>query len=489
MSGAARDPVALERDLEQLARDNAALDEQVKRLARAEQRLYRSCNEVDRELARVRALSEYVLRCPSFATPAEILEGAAELLTRELDVDHVHALQVEPTEVGGARLCPQRGAPLPALSGPELLALEQPRLLRSGIDDRRDGGVLEALQSWADAEEHARRITEAVLVPIRGEATVEWLLVLVRFEGRTASMVQEVPGPQHVPFLQQVAAHVERVLDSARLAHDLRRHADELAESNLRLRSSLDDLVRVQQQRVQASTMGALERLAGGIAHDFNNLLTVILSTADLMQEDLPPDGPARHDLATLVEAAQRATTFTEQLLTFGRRRPGKTQPLELHPLLTAMSRTLRRLIGEDVTLELRLEARLDELEADPAELEHVVTSLVRNACEAMPAGGTVVIETALGRPEGAAGGPPMLMLAVSDTGAGMDPATRARVFEPFFTTKSSTGGTGMGLATVYGIVQDLGGEVQVHSQPGRGARFEVFLPRSAAEDETDAPA
>jgi two-component system cell cycle sensor histidine kinase/response regulator CckA len=198
----------------------------------------------------------------------------------------------------------------------------------------------------------------------------------------------------------------------------------------------------------------------------------------------MPSDAAARRDLSTLIEAAQRASTLTRQLLTFGRRRPGKAQHVELHPLLTDMSRLLRRLIGEDVTLELRLEARHDHLEADPSQIEQVAMNLVLNAREAMPWGGTVVLETGLGRPEGSVGGPPMLMLAVSDTGMGMDAATRARVFEPFFTTKASQGGTGMGLATVYGIVQQLGGSVQVHSQLGQGARFEVFLPRSGTTEE-----
>jgi two-component system, cell cycle sensor histidine kinase and response regulator CckA len=487
VGGPERDLVALERELEQLRRENAALDEQVRRLARAEQRLHRSQSEVDRQLARVRALSEYVLRCPSFATPAEILEGAIVLLSAEFDVDRVYALQLQIGADGVVRLRLPSGAMLVPDDGPSLLALDRPCLVWLGDEPRAAGGLLRVLDAHERAQELQGRTAEAMVVPVRAEGGIEWLLVLGRFEGRVASMVQEAPGEQHLPFLQLVAGHVERVLHNARLAHDLRRQADELAESNQRLQSSLDELAQAQQQLVQASKMEALGRLAGGISHDFNNLLTVILSTADLMQEDLPPDAVARRDLTTLVEAAQRASALTRQLLTFGRRRPGKAQHVELHPLLTDMSRLLRRLIGEDMTLELRLEARHDALEADPAQIEQVVMNLVLNAREAMPWGGTVVLETGLGRPEGRMGGPPMLMLAVSDTGTGMDAATRARVFEPFFTTKASQGGTGMGLATVYGIVQHLGGSVQVHSQPGQGARFEVFLPRSAtSEDEVE---
>ncbi|MCX4246039.1 hybrid sensor histidine kinase/response regulator [Paraliomyxa miuraensis] len=437
-------------------------------------------DETERQLARAQALSEYVLRCPSFATPAEILSGATDLLASQFDVDDAHAVRLSLTEDAATVLTPTGELALGPV-GRELPTLGHPRLLPDGDLEPQDEPLLRALQQLEDrsAPLRSRRITQAVLMPVLGADAVEWLLVLVCFEGRASSRTQEAPGPHHVQFLQLVSGHVERLLDNARLAHDLRHHADELAESNQRLQSSLDELARAQQQLVQASKMEALGRLAGGIAHDFNNLLTVILSTADLMQQDMEPHALAARDLATLIEAAQRASALTRQLLTFGRRRPGKAQHLELHPLLSDMSRLLRRLIGEDVTLELRLEARYDALEADPAQIEQVVMNLVLNAREAMPWGGTVVVETSLGRPEGAPGGPPMIMLAVSDTGMGMDAATRARVFEPFFTTKASQGGSGMGLATVYGIVRHLGGQVQVHSQPGQGARFEVFLPRT----------
>jgi two-component system, cell cycle sensor histidine kinase and response regulator CckA len=445
--------------------------------------------DVDRRLARVQALSEFVLRCPSFATPPEILDRACELLGTELDVDRVHALRLIEDGDGDVRVRLLDGDTLELDDGRALRSLDRPELVRSTDGPGAAGGLLRAL-----ARAGQEPVLEAMLVPVRVEGPggehVEWIITLCRLEAHAADVARDVPGHAHVPFLQQVAGHVERVLHNARLAHDLRRQADELAQSNQRLQSSLDELAKAQQQLVQASKMEALGRLAGGIAHDFNNLLTVILSTADLMQQDLAPGDPIRRDLVTLLEAGQRASALTRQLLTFGRRRPGKAQRLELHPLLTDMSKLLRRLIGEDVTLELRLEARHDHLEADPAQIEQIVMNLVLNAREAMPWGGTVVLETGLGRPEGMTGGPPMFMLAVSDTGMGMDAATRARVFEPFFTTKASQGGTGMGLATVYGIVQDLGGSVQVHSQPGQGARFEVFLRRSGvAEEEGDADA
>jgi two-component system, cell cycle sensor histidine kinase and response regulator CckA len=443
----------------------------------------RSHGDANRQLARVRALSEYVLRCPSFATPVEIIDGATELLAAELAADCVHALRLRTDPEGRVQLLLPDGTPLVVHDGQHLRALDRPCFVRAADDPTEAGGLLRVLP-----REGGVGVSEAMLVPVRVEGEVEWILALCRVEGRVASLGQDVPGEQHVPFLQLVAGHVERVLHNARLTYDLRRQADELAESNLRLQSSLDELAKAQQQLVQASKMEALGRLAGGIAHDFNNLLTVILSTADLMQEDIASEDPIRRDLITLVEAAQRASALTRQLLTFGRRRPGKPQHLELHPLLTDMSRLLRRLIGEDVTLELRLEARYDHIEADPAQIEQVVMNLVLNAREAMPWGGTVVLETSLGRPEGVSSGSPMLMLAISDTGTGMDAATRARVFEPFFTTKASQGGTGMGLATVYGIVQQLGGSVQVHSQPGQGARFEVFLPRSGVVEEDGDP-
>ncbi len=440
----------------------------------------RAPNDTERELGRLRALSEYVLRCPSFASPAEIIEGVVSLLVAELAVDAVHTLHLCCDDAQELRALD--GSRVPVSHVEVLCSLASPCMARAGEPAEAERVRALGLMGVPGSE--------AMLVPIRVEGVVEWIVALCGSTGPARSSHREVPGQAHVPFLRLVAGHVERVLHNARQAQDLRRQAHELAESNQRLQSSLDELAKAQQQLVQASKMEALGRLAGGIAHDFNNLLTVILSTADLMQEDLPPGDATCRDLATLVEAAQRASALTRQLLTFGRRRPGKAQHLELHPLLTDMSRLLRRLIGEDVTLELRLEARFDHIEADPAQIEQVVMNLVLNAREAMPWGGTVVLETSLGRPEGATRGPPMFMLAVSDTGMGMDAATRARVFEPFFTTKALQGGTGMGLATVYGIVQQLGGSVQVHSQPGQGARFEVFLPRSGvAEDEAQAEA
>ncbi|MCW8141800.1 MAG: PAS domain S-box protein, partial [Planctomycetota bacterium] len=245
-------------------------------------------------------------------------------------------------------------------------------------------------------------------------------------------------------------------------------------------RAAEEALRRTREQLLQAQKMEAVGRLAGGVAHDFNNLLTVIEGYARLAMDPLPSDDPGRRKLEQVVRASERAAGLTRQLLAFSRKLPASPRIVEPGALLRDMTGMLRRLLGERVTLVLDVDPAAGEVTIDPGQLEQVVMNLAVNANDAMPDGGTLTLsvkgeDPARGQPQGG-----WVRLAVADTGAGMDAETRARLFEPFFTTKPPGEGTGLGLATVHGIVEQAGGRVTVESAPGAGSRFEVHLPRVA---------
>jgi CheY-like chemotaxis protein len=230
--------------------------------------------------------------------------------------------------------------------------------------------------------------------------------------------------------------------------------------------------------------MEALGRLAGGIAHDFNNLLTVIgtYSAFALRQVSSADDG-LRRDIEEIRKAGETAASLTRQLLALSRRQVLQAQVLDLNTVVADTYKMLRRLIGEDIDLVTVPAQDLGCVKADPGQLEQVLLNLVVNARDAMPRGGRVTIETASvvgGTKDGPAGIPPgpHTMLAVSDNGSGMDAETLSHIFEPFFTTKGRDRGTGLGLATVYGIVAQSGGHIAVESEPGQGTVFRVYLPR-----------
>ncbi|HEU0013037.1 MAG TPA: ATP-binding protein, partial [Longimicrobium sp.] len=243
----------------------------------------------------------------------------------------------------------------------------------------------------------------------------------------------------------------------------------------------------------QSQKMDAIGRLAGGVAHDFNNLLTAILGHTELILLDLPPDGPFRDDLVEVKHAAERAAELTRQLLAFSRQQV--MQPATVSPasVVKGVVKLLQRLIGEDVRLVVRVEPGAGYVRADPHQLEQVILNLAVNARDAMPGGGT--LELAVSRvevAEGAQGWPYFVVpgryvrLAVRDTGTGMTPEVAQRIFEPFFTTKEPGRGTGLGLATVYGIVQQSEGFVWAATAPGEGTTFTVLLPR--VEEDGGAP-
>jgi signal transduction histidine kinase/CheY-like chemotaxis protein len=247
----------------------------------------------------------------------------------------------------------------------------------------------------------------------------------------------------------------------------------------------------LESQLRQAQKMDALGRLAGGVAHDFNNLLTVIRGHSELLLDRLQPGDTLYRNSEQIRKTADRAASLTRQMLAFSRMQVLQPKVLDLNELIVEMGKLLRRLVREDIEFSLRLGDSLSRVKADPGQIEQVLLNLTVNASDAMPLGGKLTIETqnitvdtvyAQSRRSVAPGS--YVMIGVSDTGHGMDEATRARIFEPFFTTKEPGKGTGLGLATVYGVVRQSEGFIWVESTPGNGTRFEIYLPQSSERED-----
>jgi two-component system, cell cycle sensor histidine kinase and response regulator CckA len=284
--------------------------------------------------------------------------------------------------------------------------------------------------------------------------------------------------------LQRLVPAVERELRE----HE-KRVAGRQAETG---RARAEDALRVSEAQLrQAQKMDAVGRLAGGVAHDFNNLLSVILGYGELLLADMKAADPMRDAIEEIHKAAGRAAGLTRQLLLFSRQQVVAPRVLDLHGVLAGMEKMLQRILGEDVELVLLPPHSPGRVHVDPSHLEQVILNLVVNARDAMPKGGRLTIETAntaLGMDDDhaldqlPAKAGPYVMMAISDTGTGMDRQTQTRIFEPFYTTKEQGKGTGLGLSTVFGIVQQSAGSIWVHSDVGRGTTFKVYLPQVDAE-------
>jgi signal transduction histidine kinase/ActR/RegA family two-component response regulator len=279
---------------------------------------------------------------------------------------------------------------------------------------------------------------------------------------------------------------------------ELQQAFDEMASS---LEAQQEHIRRNEERLRQMEKMDAIGRLAGGIAHDFNNLLTAIIGFGQLVEDELEDELPEaasrrRTYLKEIIRAGERAAELTGQLLIFSRKKVANTELVDLNALVQEMGNLLRRVIGEDVALATVLAPQLGPVRADPAQIEQIVLNLATNARDAMPTGGKLTIETgrvdldpAFVRSHPGAQPGPHVQLVVSDTGMGMDRETQARIFEPFFTTKPMGQGTGLGLATVFGVVREAGGSVWVYSEPGRGTTFKVYLPLADEPVQTQAEA
>ena len=320
---------------------------------------------------------------------------------------------------------------------------------------------------WPDTGEQVRPDEWGPIRAIDGEISVNEEMEIEAFDGARKTILNSAT-PIWDPNGDIVGAvNISEDVSAKKAEEAARREAEE------RQRSS--------------DKMEAVGRLAGGIAHDFNNLLTGILSYSDLILQELRPEDPMRGDVEQIRDAGQRAANLTRQLLAFSRRQLLQPRVVSLSNMVRDLEPMLGRLLGPTITLETELDPELGTVRVDPERFEQVLVNLVLNAKDAMPEGGQVRIAAANVEAEPGAhrrqdGGTGTVRLTVSDTGTGMDDATQARVFEPFFTTKAPRG-TGLGLSTAYGIVEQSGGHISVQSQPGRGSTFTITLPRHAGDE------
>lgn len=367
---------------------------------------------------------------------------------------------------------------------PQELRIDGQKYVASSVElaDARDaahGVTLVMLKSYSDATAFLNRLNRWLIGLLLAAVVVGAMLVLFISDTFTRPLEKLVGGV--------------RALEQGDFEYPLEpQGGDEVAQVTRafgRMRTTLQtnetEQRKLEDQLRRAQRMEAMGRLAGGVAHDFNNLLTVIKGHSDVLMGKLPLESDLASSGQQIAKAADRAASLTRQLLIFSRRQATQPRVLDLNMVVSEMSKLLKRLVREDINFVFRPGESLGHLRADPCHLEQVIMNLVVNASDAMPSGGKLTIETYdLNVDEELAQAHPPLksgeyvVLAVTDTGCGMDENTKAHIFEPFFTTKGEGKGTGLGLATVYGAVKQSNGFVLVESEPGRGARFEIYLPR-----------
>lgn len=395
--------------------------------------------------------------------------------------------------------------------------------VRRAIDQRR----LSAERTWAiqalrQSEERYRLVSEAssdyvysLRVNPDGTLTCEWITdPFTRITGFDATEINLSgwTGLYHGEDLLMVAEHAKALRSGRSDSFEVRIVTKDkrvrwirvserpviVNETVERIYGAAQDITlqkQLEEQLLQSRKMEAIGELAGGVAHDFNNLLTVICGYGDLLQKQPDLNVTVREYADEILEAANRAAQVTRQLLAFGRRQIFRAKAVNLNNIVANLDRLLRSLVGENVELRTVFDPDLGLVKVDPGQIEQVLMNLTVNARDAMPKGGRLTIETAnVDTGEGHADrqalpkGGPCVMLAVSDTGFGMDPETAARAFEPFFTTKELGKGTGLGLAMAYGIVTQSGGDIRLDTNPGLGTTFKIYLPRleEALEDDVE---
>jgi two-component system, cell cycle sensor histidine kinase and response regulator CckA len=295
--------------------------------------------------------------------------------------------------------------------------------------------------------------------------------------------------------LRQSQAELARARDELELR--VAERTVELQKTNERLQSEVEQRERVEEELLRTRKLEAIGRLAGGLAHDFNNLMTIVIGYCESLGSELAGNQNQLSEVSQIRKAAERANSLTRQLLAFSRRQKPQAAFLSLNTVLTEMADMLRRLLSDDIEVEILPDSSLGLIRVDRGQLEQVILNLVINAADAMPRGGRLVLATAnvllnddccdqlLSQHDSKS----FVRLTVSDTGVGMSAEIKARIFDPFFTTKEQGKGTGLGLATVYGIVQQAGGHISVDSEPGQGTSFNILFPRTESGFESNVQA
>jgi len=375
-----------------------------------------------------------------------------------------------------------------AHTAPDQVYLGSERFFASSVEltpDLTDGASLVVLRSDAETMAFLQRLNRLLLRVGFFAVLAGGFLAFLISKTVTKSLDKLVQG---VHALERGDFDYQLEVQGGGEVAEVTRAFDRMRQT---LQKNDSERQQLEEQLRQSQKMEALGRLAGGVAHDFNNLLTIIKGHSDLLLDWLNTSEASHKSCQQIHKAADRAAALTRQLLAFSRKQVLQPKVLDLNFLITEMDKLLQRLIREDIEFNFRPGAALATVKADPGQIEQVLLNLTVNACDAMPKGGRLTIETsnlfvdedyARKRPGLISGS--FVLLSATDTGHGMDAKTKARIFEPFFTTKDVGKGTGLGLATVYGIAKQSGGFVWVESAPGKGARFEVYLPQVSEKSE-----